>query len=109
MSVCRGELSARFTADNQGGWRQQPLATRALRDAPDGVTVLASRRHRNAQLDACLAWLESRCGALQRENSGSALKFCQLAGGAGGRLSAVFALLRMGCCGRPGGGGGSRR
>ncbi len=78
-----GTLSARFTADTRGGWRQQALATRALGDAPGGVTVLASRRHRNAQLDACLAWLESRCGTLQRENSGSALKFCQLAEGRG--------------------------
>ncbi len=78
-----GELSARFIADANGQWRQEPLHTRALPGAQAGVTVLASRRHRNAALDACLAWLEAHCGPLQRENSGSALKFCQLAEGRG--------------------------
>jgi 3'(2'), 5'-bisphosphate nucleotidase len=34
-------------------------------------------------LTACLDWLEQRWGPLERSNSGSALKFCQMAVGEG--------------------------
>ena len=81
-----GQLSARFVASEDGTWQEQALTTRSLQQAasaPGGVTVLASRRHRNAELDSCLAWLETHCGPLRRDNSGSALKFCQLAEGRG--------------------------
>ncbi|MFO7552718.1 MAG: 3'(2'),5'-bisphosphate nucleotidase CysQ [Haliea sp.] len=83
-----GDFAARFSSGDGHAWERQPLATRPLAEHGDnvearGLTVLASRRHRNRQLDACLAWLESRRGPLQRENSGSALKFCRLAEGRG--------------------------
>ncbi|WP_269473224.1 3'(2'),5'-bisphosphate nucleotidase CysQ family protein [Kineobactrum salinum] len=63
-------------------WNTRPLATRPLQRAA-GLTVLASRRHQNPRLDACLEWLAARRGPLRRDNSGSALKFCQLAAGEG--------------------------
>ena len=44
--------------------------------------MLASRRHRGERLNECLDALESRVSALQRDNAGSALKFCRLAEGA---------------------------
>jgi 3'(2'), 5'-bisphosphate nucleotidase len=47
------------------------------------LAVLASRRHRNRQLETCLAWLAERWGPVVRHNSGSALKFCQLVAGEG--------------------------
>ncbi|MEQ9463114.1 MAG: 3'(2'),5'-bisphosphate nucleotidase CysQ [Haliea sp.] len=83
-----GSLAARFSTVDGESWERRPLATRVLEDdrgtaAPRSLTVLASRRHRNRQLDACLAWLEAQRGPLQRENSGSALKFCHLAEGRG--------------------------
>ncbi len=65
-----------------GSWQQEPLATRPLR-AGEPVTVLASRRHRGPRLGACLGWLEAHWGPLERLDSGSALKFCQLAAGEG--------------------------
>jgi 3'(2'), 5'-bisphosphate nucleotidase len=65
-----------------GAWRQTPIEARAL-VAGQALTVLASRRHRGPRLMACLDWLRSQWGPLQRDDSGSALKFCQLAAGAG--------------------------
>ncbi len=47
------------------------------------MTVLASRRHRGPRLQTCLDWLEQNWGDIERDNSGSALKFCQLAEGKG--------------------------
>jgi len=47
------------------------------------LAVLASRRHKGHQLLACLNWLGERWPQLERHNSGSALKFCQLAEGTG--------------------------
>lgn len=83
-----GEFAARFSTGDGLTWESQPLVARTLvddRDSPEAhnLTVLASRRHQNRQLDACLAWLEARRGPLQRKNSGSALKFCRLAEGRG--------------------------
>lgn len=53
--------------------------------AKDGtcVHVLSSARHKNARLQTFLSWLETKFDLLERSNSGSALKFCQLAEGAG--------------------------
>jgi 3'(2'), 5'-bisphosphate nucleotidase len=62
------------------GWQSTPLHTRALPDA--SLTVLASRRHRNERLAICLETLE-KGRRLQRRNSGSAVKFCDLAAGRG--------------------------
>jgi 3'(2'), 5'-bisphosphate nucleotidase len=62
------------------GWQWTPLQTRPLPE--DELVVLASRRHRNARLEHCLAFLgEHR--RLERRNSGSALKFCDLAAAKG--------------------------
>jgi 3'(2'), 5'-bisphosphate nucleotidase len=46
------------------------------------MTVLSSRRHRNSKLDQCLEYLTSAY-RIERQNSGSALKFCDLAAGKG--------------------------
>lgn len=63
-------------------WEWTGLATRALQ-AGKPVTVLASRRHRGPRINACLDWLQREWGPIERSNSGSALKFCQLAEGQG--------------------------
>ena len=80
-----GDFAARFSTLDGVGWQRETLAPQPLADkgASAGLVVLASRRHRNRRLDACLAWLEARRGPLQRDNSGSALKFCHLAEGRG--------------------------
>jgi 3'(2'), 5'-bisphosphate nucleotidase len=56
------------------------LATRAL--PAQHMVILASRRHRNPHLDSCLEFLNIT-HELSRKNSGSALKFCDLAAGRG--------------------------
>lgn len=61
-------------------WQSQPLLTRKL--PSDRIIVLASRRHGNPRLEACLKFL-SAGRDLSRQNSGSALKFCDLAAGHG--------------------------
>jgi 3'(2'), 5'-bisphosphate nucleotidase len=74
----------------EGAWRiqgtcveaRQPLACRPL-VAGRPLLVLASRRHRGRRLGECLDWLEAGWGALERRNSGSALKFCDMAAGEG--------------------------
>ena len=72
-----------FRRQEEGGWSKTDLATRPLVEGRP-LLVLASRRHRNPRLRACLAWLEQRWDApLERDNSGSALKFCQIAEGRG--------------------------
>lgn len=73
------------------GWRCERTdghwGRRELRPRPfareSGITVLASRRHRNARLDSTLSLLASRAGPIERRDSGSALKFTQLADGGG--------------------------
>lgn len=63
-------------------WHHRELATRSPRpDEP--LRVLASRRHRGRRLQAFLEWLELRWGEIERLDSGSALKFCDLAEGKG--------------------------
>lgn len=64
------------------GWTRRILTPRCL-VAANGVTVVASRRHRNALLDRTLSLLAERSGPIERLNSGSALKFTQLADGRG--------------------------
>ena len=66
----------------EGRWSSGQLATRQLVTGQP-LTVLASRRHRGPRLQSCLEWLGEHWGPLARLNSGSALKFCQLAAGAG--------------------------
>lgn len=61
-------------------WRGAPLVCRSL--PSQEMVILASKRHRNARLDSCLDYLSSSHN-LSRQNSGSALKFCDLAAGTG--------------------------
>jgi len=77
-----GDGAWRYRRDGSasGGWEIQPLATRSL--PARRITVLSSRRHRNERLAASLAFLEHRF-AVERHDSGSALKFCHLAAGRG--------------------------
>ena len=63
-------------------WNYSELLSRPLAQG-SAMTVLASRRHRGPRLQSCLDWLEEHWGELERDNSGSALKFCQLAAGEG--------------------------
>lgn len=74
-----GEGAWRMQRSDEG-WQSAPLKTRAL--APETLVVLASRRHSNPRLDSCLAYLGGTHN-LERRNSGSALKFCDLAAGRG--------------------------
>lgn len=61
---------------------QQSIACRLLH-SPAQIAVLAATRHRNKYLQATLSYLRSTTPDLQRLDSGSALKFCQLAEGLG--------------------------
>jgi 3'(2'), 5'-bisphosphate nucleotidase len=63
-------------------WHETDLNCRSL-TAGQAMTVLASRRHRGPRLLSCLDWLDTHWGEIERDNSGSALKFCQLAAGTG--------------------------
>jgi 3'(2'), 5'-bisphosphate nucleotidase len=63
-------------------WSHGGLATRRLEQG-EPLRVLASRRHRGPRLEDCLDWLARQWGPLERINSGSALKFCQMAEGEG--------------------------
>ncbi len=65
-----------------GGQFVQKLATRRLCQGQP-LIVLASRRHRSARLQKCLDWLRRQWGEIERLNSGSALKFCQMAAAGG--------------------------
>ena len=77
-----GQGASSWSKNEDGHWTSEPLATNQLVPGKP-MTVLASRRHRNQQLQRCLSWLEANWGELERENSGSALKFCHLAQGEG--------------------------
>ena len=70
----------RDTGDDN--WSRTALAPRCL-EPGQPLTVLASRRHGGPRLQACLDWLDKHWGPVARLNSGSALKFCQLAEGTG--------------------------
>ena len=60
-----------------------PAAAPAGPRGGEGIVVLASRRHRNQRLERAIAFLEAEAGPVRRLNSGSALKFVQLAAGQG--------------------------
>ena len=77
-----GLAAHRYHYRPQGQWERHPVAVRKLVPGME-LSVLASRRHRNDKLEACLDWLHRHWGPLQRLDSGSALKFCQLAQGEG--------------------------
>ncbi|TDG13017.1 3'(2'),5'-bisphosphate nucleotidase [Seongchinamella unica] len=74
-----GEFARRYQGPD---WRYSELATRPLAEG-EAMTILASRRHRGPRLQSSLDWLEQEWGDLERDNSGSALKFCQLSAGEG--------------------------
>ncbi|WP_328799265.1 3'(2'),5'-bisphosphate nucleotidase CysQ [Sediminihaliea albiluteola] len=77
-----GHFARRYALDNEGSWSYQSIATQPLQ--PDSaLSVLVSRRHRDAKLRSCLDWLKTHWGEVERRNSGSALKFCRLAEGSG--------------------------
>ncbi|QFU74698.1 3'(2'),5'-bisphosphate nucleotidase [Halioglobus maricola] len=73
-----GEMARRYGP----GDAVADIATRALASG-EPMRVLASRRHKGPRLATCLEWLEQNWGELERDNSGSALKFCHLAEGRG--------------------------
>lgn len=77
-----GVGARRYSGNNTGGWSYAQLSTRNLQQGRP-LVVLASRRHHSDRLKACLVWLAGQWGAIDRQNSGSALKFCQLAAGEG--------------------------
>ncbi|RLQ22207.1 3'(2'),5'-bisphosphate nucleotidase [Seongchinamella sediminis] len=74
-----GQFARKYVAPD---WHAVELAARPLEDG-NAMTILASRRHRGPRLQSSLDWLEQEWGDLERDNSGSALKFCQLAAGEG--------------------------
>lgn len=63
-----------------GSWRSEAMRTRSLPGKE--LMLLASSRHRNDRLKASLAFFARR-RVVKRKNSGSALKFCDLALGEG--------------------------
>jgi len=71
-----------FEHHGAGEWTRQALVPAVLKQ-PGALRVLASRRHRNSKLEECLQWLRQHWGPITRHDSGSALKFCQLARGDG--------------------------
>jgi len=74
-----GQLARRYQGPSR---RESTLAVRRM-DEGRALTVLASRRHQGPRISGCIAWLEERRGPVERLDSGSALKFCQLAEGTG--------------------------
>lgn len=71
---------ARCARWDDGRWRYEPLKTASL--GATRLVLLASRRHRNARLQRTLDFL-SADRVIERLDSGSALKFCELAAGRG--------------------------
>jgi 3'(2'), 5'-bisphosphate nucleotidase len=77
-----GLLACRYQLGADGEWDRSSLAVRRLQTGRP-LTLLASRRHRGPRLQTCLEWLAENWGEVDRLDSGSALKFCQLAEGVG--------------------------
>ncbi len=77
-----GNWARCYQRDQDGNWGWQAIHSRLLLPGQP-VAVLASRRHRGQALAKCLDWIESQHGPIVRFNSGSALKFCDLAAGRG--------------------------
>ena len=71
---------ARCCSRRAGAWHSEPLATKRLDS--HAMIVLSSRRHRNERLRHTLELLAAK-RRIERRNSGSALKFCELAAGRG--------------------------
>lgn len=71
-----------YQREKSGNWTPVDLSTRSLRQ-DQAMTVLASRRHGGRRLQDFLDWMSERWDSLERRDSGSALKFCQLAEGGG--------------------------
>jgi 3'(2'), 5'-bisphosphate nucleotidase len=74
-----GQGARRFRWDG-ARWRDAAVTTRSL--DPSRLVLLSSRRHRNERLQRTLDFLSAR-SSVERLNSGSALKFCDLAEGRG--------------------------
>lgn len=69
---------------SEGAEPARPIQVRGVESWTSGggqVTVVASRRHRGPDLDACLEKIERRFGALQTSSMGSSLKICLVAEG----------------------------
>lgn len=75
---------------DKGAWRsegQEPERSIKVRRVEEWVasggkvTVVASRRHRGPDLDACLEKIEQRFGELETSSMGSSLKICMVAEG----------------------------
>jgi 3'(2'), 5'-bisphosphate nucleotidase len=77
-----GKLAQCYQYEEGEEWSSRELRTRKLVSG-EALTLLASRRHRGPRLSTCLEWLEQNWGSIRRQNSGSALKFCQLVDGEG--------------------------
>jgi 3'(2'), 5'-bisphosphate nucleotidase len=77
-----GLLARRYRLCGDSTWSAEDLETSKLQ-AGQSLLVLASRRHRGGRLQACLDWLGLNWGDISRANSGSALKFSQMAAGEG--------------------------
>jgi 3'(2'), 5'-bisphosphate nucleotidase len=77
-----GDKAVCYQLESDGSWSERELKTRRLNDQ-QSLLVLASRRHRGPRIGACLEWLEQQWGNIERHNSGSAIKFCQMVDGQG--------------------------
>lgn len=77
-----GVLARRYRDCGDASWPANELETSKLQRG-EPLLLLASRRHRGEHLQACLEWLGSNWGEISRANSGSALKFSQMAAGQG--------------------------
>ncbi len=72
----------RYTLAADGSWEAQALRVRSL-DSDRPLVVLSSRRHGGRKLEACLEYIASTWGQVERRNSGSAIKFCRMVDGEG--------------------------
>ncbi len=68
--------------EDEGQWLSRELSTSPLKRR-ESLIVLASRRHHGSKLDQCFSWLDEHWGPIERINSGSAIKFCQMVDGEG--------------------------
>lgn len=78
----KGVLALRYQWLANGQCEVRELATAPLREGAP-LVLLASRRHCGKRLQGLLDWLDEHWGEVERRDSGSALKFCNLAEGEG--------------------------